>query len=158
MKNKLEKIVDLMERDDSTDAPADSVKWAKNLFRQHVAAGEPSLIRRLIATLQASLSPETGLAGERSAGAAAERQMLFTVDDFGVHINITGSNKIVSLRGQMLSERFAIGSARLSGEAGTITQPINDPGEFSFERVPAGNYSLTLRAGDTEIVIENLEL
>jgi hypothetical protein len=158
MKNKLEKIVDLMERDDSTDAPADSVKWAKNLFIQHAAASEPSMIRRLIATLQASLSPETGLAGERSAGPAAERQMLFTVDDIGVHINVAEAKNTVSIRGQMLSESFAIGTARLNGEIGTITQPITDPGEFRFERVPKGAYSLTLRAGDTEVVIESLEL
>ena len=62
---KIEEIVRLMQRDDSMDAPQESVKWAKNLFRGRIAESGTSFVRRVIAVLQMDLSgkwvvPATG--------------------------------------------------------------------------------------------------
>src|SRR5688572_15253748 len=64
----LNKIVTLMQTDDSADAPADALLWSKNLFRSRRAA-EPqrSVVRRVLAVLQMDLSPGKTVFGERSA-------------------------------------------------------------------------------------------
>ena len=74
----LEEIINLMMKDDSADAPEDAVKWSKNLFRTRAAA-EPkkSLVQKVLAILQMDLAPNKAAFGERSAGTAQERQMLF---------------------------------------------------------------------------------
>ena len=157
MNEKLEKIVSLMERDDSTPAPADSIRWAKNLFAAHAIA-KPSLLRRLIATLQIDLKPHTAIFGERSASAQHERQMLFVADDVGVDLRIAESKKTFRLRGQTLSESFVPVRAILSSESGAIETGFVNGDEFVFESIAAGVYTMTISSAETEIVIENLSI
>lgn len=157
MNEKLEKIISLMERDDSVAAPVDSIRWAKNLFAAH-AIVRPSLLRRLIAKLQADLKPNTAILGERSAAALPERQMLFVADDIGLDIRITESKKKFRLRGQMLSESFQPAKVEISNESLTLEAKIVNGDEFVFESLTAGVYTITISSVETEIVIESLSI
>jgi hypothetical protein len=46
----------------------------------------------------------------------------------------------------------------LEGDAVSLRAPLTDLGEFALSAVPAGRYALTLRQGDTEVVIPELQL
>lgn len=153
----IEKIVALMKADESTDAPADSVKWAKNLFFARAAASAPrkSLLKRVIAVLQTNLSPHETAFGERSAGSHAARQMLFEAGDTSVDLRVTEDKKdVFNLRGQILGENFENSIIEI-GEFETRT---NELGEFALHAVPRGVYQMTISNDETEIVIDALNL
>ncbi|HSI88970.1 MAG TPA: hypothetical protein VK918_07925, partial [Pyrinomonadaceae bacterium] len=80
----IKKIAELMERDGSVDAPQDSIKWAKNIFRSRMPSTAPSALRRIVALLHVDLLPGRQAFGERSAGATKARQMLFQAEDAAV--------------------------------------------------------------------------
>src|SRR5690606_32795815 len=109
-------ITDLMERDDSVDAPADSIKWAKNMFRARVPARSASVVERVIAVLTADLSGGTPVFGERSAGSAAARQMLFEAGQAAVDLRITSKGRMANIRGQVIGSGFENAVAVLSGD------------------------------------------
>jgi hypothetical protein len=157
MNEKLEKIISLMERDDSVAAPADSIRWAKNLFAAH-AITKPSLLRRLVATLQAELKPNAVILGERSASAQQERQMLFVAGDVGVDLRIAETKKKFRLRGQTLSETFEPVKVLLSSDSGSIEANIVNGDEFTFDSLVGGVYTLAISSLETEIVIEDLSI
>ncbi len=152
----IEKIARLMQRDDSVDAPADSVKWAKHLFRARAAAAEPqqSVVKKILAVLQADLSGAKPAFGERSASSAAARQMLFEAGDVAIDLRILKSGKQFTLQGQILGEGFE----NCAVEIGDHSAHSNELGEFKIEGVAEGTYDLTLKSKDTEIVIENLQI
>jgi hypothetical protein len=152
----INKIVHLMETDDSIDAPRDSVKWAKNIFRARLAAQpEKSVIQKVLAVLRMDLSPNKAAFGERSASAAKARQMLFQAGDVnGVDLRIGKSDQNFAVRGQILGAGFANCSVKLN----EFETTANELSEFSFSNVPSGKYDLTLQTGATEITIENLEI
>ena len=157
MNDNLEKIVSLMERDQSVAAPADSIRWAKNLFAAHAIA-KPSLLRRLVATLQADLKPNTAIFGERSASSVQERQMLFVADGVGIDLRIAETKKAFRLRGQTLSESFEPVKVLLANDSKTIDTNIVSGDEFVFDGIVGGVYTLTISSQDTEIVIEGLDI
>ena len=103
----INKIVNLMQADDSADAPADAVEWSNSLFRARRAA-EPkkSMMQKIMAVLQMDLSLEKTVSGERSASDSAARQMLFAAGDNGLDLRITKINKGFKLTGQILGEGF----------------------------------------------------
>ena len=152
--NFINKIVSLMETDSSVDAPADSVKWAKNIFRTRAVEPKKSLVQKVLAVLQMDLSPNKAVFGERSASGASARQMLFSAGEIGVDLRIAETEKGFNLRGQILGEGFANCVVKL----GEFETKSNDLSEFSFTEIPSGKYDLTLQTGETEIVIENLEI
>lgn len=150
----INKIIHLMQTDDSADAPADSVKWAKNIFRTRAAEPKKSLVQKVLAVLQMDLSGAQPAFGERSASASQTRQMLFQAGDNSIDLRISKSEKGLLVQGQILGEGFAGASARLGdGEA-----PVNELSEFKFTEIPNGKYDLVLRAAEREIVIAGLEL
>lgn len=152
-----DKIIRLMQADDSMDAPADSIKWAKNIFRARVAAEtEPgkSLVQKILAVLQMDLSGAQPAFGERSATLSQTRQMLFQAGDNAVDLRISEDENGFELRGQILGEGFAGCVARL----GDFEARVNELSEFKFTDVPNGKYDLVLRTADKEIEIAGLEL
>lgn len=153
--NLINKIVYLMKTDDSIDAPGDSVKWAKNIFRAHSVQPKKSIVQKVLATLQINLSPNTAVFGERSSASAAKaRQMLFQAGDNAVDLRIGKSGKNFALRGQVLGGGFANCDVKL----GNFAAIANELSEFSLFDVPTGRYDLTLRSGSAEITIKNLEI
>src|SRR4051794_27436243 len=67
---RLEHILASMREDTSIDAPADALKFAKDIFRSRVPIKEPSAIRRLVAALTMQIEPNKAAYGERSGSAS----------------------------------------------------------------------------------------
>jgi hypothetical protein len=156
--NASERIVRLMQRDDSLDAPADAVRWAKNLFRTRSAEPRPSLVQRIVATLQTDLLPGKPAFGERSAAAGSARQMLFNAGENAVDIRITAMDANVQIQGQVLGEGFGAGEVVLSGRDFERKTAIGEMNEFAVDSVPRGYYKMVLRSDEKEIVIENVDI
>lgn len=153
---KIEKIVELMQRDNSVNAPDDAIKWAKNLYLAREP--KPSLVRRIVAVLQADLLPNRTVAGERSASATQARQMFFTAGDTGVDLRITGSKKAYEVQGQILGSGFENGSVILHGDAGEYGVRVDQSSMFNLTGIREGTYHLTVRGRNVEVEIENIEL
>jgi hypothetical protein len=153
---KLDEIIRLMERDDSVDAPASSVRWAKNLYRSRQA--QPSLIKRIVASLQADLTPGKAAFGERSATGAATRQMLFNAGRNAVDLRVTTGAAKVDINGQLLGEGFAGGRLTVSAGRSELTAAIDELGQFSIKGVPKGLYKFTFTGSGPEIVIEEVDI
>ena len=147
------KIIHLMQTDDSADAPADSVKWAKNIFRTRVAEPKKSLVQKIIAVLQMDLSGAQPAFGERSATLSQTRQMLFQAGENGIDLRITEAENGFEVEGQVLGEGFPNCTAKL----GDFQAKANQLSEFRFSGVPGGKYDLVLQTADKEIEIAGLE-
>jgi hypothetical protein len=151
----LNKIVYLMQTDKSADAPQDSVKWAKNIFRSRVSEPKKSLVQKVLAVLQMDLSPDKAASGERSASASQTRQMLFAAGENAIDLRIGETEKgKLNIQGQILGESFANCTVKL----GEFETRANELSEFKFDEIPARNYDLIFEADETEIVIQDLEL
>jgi hypothetical protein len=151
---KINRIINLMQRDDSVDAPADAIRWSKNIFLTRAAKPKTSIVQKVLAVLQMDLSPNRAAFGERSASASQARQMLFQAGENALDIRITKTKKGFDLRGQILGANFANAIVKI-GEFQTIT---DETSEFKLTEIPAGKYNLTVRSGEKEIVIEDLEI
>ena len=151
------KIIELMRTDDSVDAPQDSIKFAKDLFRTRVTASQPSLIKRIVAAISLDLSPGKTALAERSAGTAKARQMLFDAENNSIDVRISGKGKRFDLQGQILGEGFEGGTVTLSATGIKEERSVGELGDFGFERLPAGTYEITIR-GSVEIVLPPIEI
>ena len=151
---RLEKIISLMERDDSIDAPQDSLRWAKNLFA--VRSAEPSTLQRWIAVLVSELAPGRPAFGERSAAAGKARQLLYQAGDAAVEVVITPRGKAFELKGQFLGEFQEGSSAVLSSADSMLECRLSELGGFTFEKVAKGNYDLVVRTEAGEFAVEGL--
>jgi anti-sigma factor RsiW len=155
----LRKAIGLMRKDDSADAPLEAVSFAMSLFRTRKQfAPRESVTQRILATLKFELSPFAPAFGERSASVSAERQMFFEAAGFDLDLRIRAAENGFNLVGQVLGELAAQNSIRLQNAEFNREEQIRELGEFSFSNVPAGNFDLYLRIGETEIVINDLTL
>ena len=155
---KIEEIVRLMQRDDSMDAPQDSVKWAKNLFRGRISESKPSFVRRVIAVLQMDLSPDKTAFGERSASASGARQMLFYAGENEIDLRFKKAENGLSLHGQILGDRFEGSRIFLEKANESFETSADDLSEFRIENIPNGVYALRIKTDETEIVVEEMTL
>jgi hypothetical protein len=154
----IQNIIDLMQRDDSVDAPADSIRWANNLFRTRSAERKPSFVKKLAAVLQMEIAPNKPAFGERSASASVARQMLYRADDHAIDIRIEKAKKGFTVRGQVLGDGFANATAHLFDDGRRFEANVGDTSEFRFENVPAGRYDLMLRAREVEITLKAIDI
>ena len=155
----LNKIVHLMQTDNSADAPKDSIEWSKNLFLSRAAEPKKSLVQKVLAVLQMDLSPDKAAFGERSASSASNiRQMLFSAGDYQIDLRIAQANKGFTVTGQILGEDFAGAEIALVNDAKNFTAKTNELGEFKFENISKDKYTLSLTFKDKEIVIEDIEI
>jgi len=153
-----ELIQQLMQRDDSLDAPHDSVNWAKNLFRARAAEPKSSLVKKVMAVLQIDLSPQRTAFGERSAGSAQARQMLFDAGDNSIDLRIREDKGVFEIHGQILGAGFAGGEVELTGAGSGFKAILSETSEFKLAGVAGGNYTFTARNDEKELVIEGLDL
>jgi len=147
----LDRIIRLMQTDDSVDAPADSLKWSKDLFRTR--AVKPGLIRRITAVLKADLAPGRTVFGERSAPGGA-RQMFFEAEGRAIDLRIARRREAFEVRGQVLGEDF--GHCRVNLGSHTVT--ADDQGEFMLTGLSEGSYTLTISNGELELVVDAIEV
>lgn len=153
----IDKIVQLMQADDSADAPAEAVRWSKNLFRTRAVEPKQSVVERVLAVLQLDLAPNKAVFGERSA-AAGSRQLLFAAGANRIDLRIARINKDFRVSGQVLGEGFAGAEVKLFNAEKTFSAKSNELSEFIFEKIAKGTYTLTLQIRGKEILIENIEI
>jgi hypothetical protein len=154
----IQNIMDLIRRDDSVDAPNDSIRWASNLFRTRAVETKPSLVKRMAAVLQMEIAPNKPAFGERSASASAVRQLLYQADGNAVDVRIEKAKKGFTIRGQILGDGFANAAIGLNGEDRSFVASANDTSEFRFDSVPAGQYELTIRTETLEITLKAIDV
>ena len=150
----INRIIHLMQADDSTDAPPDAVKWSKNIFRNRVTAPKKSLLQRVSAVLQMDLSPNKAAFGERSASASQVRQMLFQAGETSIDLRIKQQENVFSVHGQILGEDFANAAIKL----GDFETTANEVSEFKLANIPNGTYNFSVQGSEKEIVFPGLEL
>ena len=155
---KLEHIVRRMAADRSENAPADVIKYAKNLYRSRSVAAQPSMLRKIMAVLQADLAPNKAAFGERSVSGVQARQMLFGAGENAVDLRINTSGEKFHLRGLVLGSGFNGGEAELSGAGLSKRAKIDGNGGFTFAGLEAGEYSLAIQSSEIEISIEKFTL
>lgn len=156
----IERIIHLMQTDESFDAPQDAIQWSKNIFRTRAAALAPqkSFGERILAVLQIDLSPNRAAFGERSASGAQARQMLFQAGSASIDLRIKSAAKRLGLHGQILGEDFAGCLVRIHNETGSYEARTNELSEFEFSGIARGTYNLSLQSDEKEIVVANLDL
>lgn len=147
-----------MEKDDSVDAPADTIKWVKNLYLSKAADTKPSLVRRIIATLLSEIEPGKAAFGERSASASQARQMLFSAEEAAIDLRIKENGKKLSITGQIVGDGFENAKVRLFNNEREYTASATELAEFELQGVVRDSYSLSVAALEVEIVIENIDL
>ena len=142
--------------DRSKDAPAGAIKYAKDLYRARASEPKTSAIQRILAVIRVDLAPNKPAFGERSAGTGQARQMLFDTGDNAVDLRITPVDKGFNIRGQVLGTGCEQATVYIAGKLAKVTSILDPSGGFRFEAMPAGKYSLSIRCGVNEIVIESL--
>lgn len=150
----IEKIILLMQTDDSIDAPKDSIKWAKNLFKTRIAQPKKSILKKVLTVLQVDLAPNQAAYGERSVGSAQSRQMLFQAGENALDIRIAETKHGFEIYGQILGKGFERGTVKV----GDFETNTNELGEFKLSGIPKGDYSLTVQNNENEITVEILSL
>lgn len=154
----LQNIIDLMQRDDSIDAPVDSIRWASNLFRTRAAEPKTSFVRKLAAVFQMEIAPNRPAFGERSGSASAARQMLYRADDHAIDIRVEKAKKGFTVRGQVLGDGFANATVRLFADSLAFEATAGETSEFRFDNIPAGRYELAIQGGAIEITLKAVDI
>ncbi len=149
----INRIIHLMETDNSVDAPQDAISWSKNIFLTRASEPKKSIIEKVLAVLQMDLASGKAVFGERSASSSQARQMLFQAGEMNIDLRIKQTESGFSLHGQILGEGFASATIKL----GDFETQANEVGEFRFVQIPSGKYALILQKNDREIVIEGLQ-
>jgi len=144
--------------DRSTDAPADSIKWAKNLYRTRTTQQPAGILQRIMAVVTADLAPGKPAFGERSGSAGQARQMLFEAGENAVDLRITSAKTGFDIRGQVLGDGFENAVIELAAGDARFTATADPMATFSISGIPAGDYDLTIKAEAAGIVIEQLRL
>ena len=152
----INKIAQLMQADDSSDAPADAVKWSKNLFRTRIAERKKSVVERVLAVLRFDLTPNQAVFGERSASPSDARQMLFDAGEQKIDLRITKINKGFKINGQIIGGDFAGAQVKLFNDEKSFNAQAGELSEFTFEKISKGQYTLSLIFKDKEIIVETI--
>ena len=137
-------------RENAYEAPADSVRMAKLEFAAR-AQGEAEITARIV--FDSALQP--ALAGVRSAGTAAARQMVYEAEGLMVDLRFDQrpGSKCISLIGQVLDRKGARRSlahapVMLWTEKGLVITETktNGFGEFQLEFEALGRMRLSIQA------------
>lgn len=151
------KIVNLIKTDEAKDAPADSLIWAKNIFRSRIVEPKKSIVQKILAVLEMDLSPNTAAFGERS-GVSPTRQLFYKAGEIGISLRISKDEDDLSLMGQILGDGFDNCEVELQSANTSISVASNELSEFRMSKISFGNYNLFIRNLENELVIENINL
>ena len=154
----LKHIVDLMQRDDSIDAPADSIRWASNLFKTRAAEPKKTFVQKLTAVLMMEIAPDRPAFGERSASASHVRQLAFRAGDNAIDLRIEPGEKTFSIRGQVLGDGFAEAAVRLFNDTRHLETRANELSEFSIDAIMPGEYELLIHGEGLEISLKSIDI
>lgn len=154
----IEKIIQLMQTDDSVDAPEDAIKRARSIFRQAVREPKRSLLQRIVAILQADLSPNEAAFGERSASMLKARQLLYTAGETGIDLRVAQAGGKVDIHGQLLGDELQPGLVKIFNDKASFETETDELGEFVLSSIGAEAYSMMISLGAKEIYIEKIDL
>jgi len=156
--NNIQDIIEILKRDDSIDAPMDSIKWAKNLFAVRAMGARPGILQRIKASLNVDLSHGALVRGERSASSSAVRQVLFEAGDFAVDLRITKTSRGFDVKGQILGDGFSEGSVKFIDSSGReLSGSVLDAG-FTVVNIKSDDYQIVASNENTEIVIDSIRV
>lgn len=93
---------------------------------------------------------------ERYAGMDS-RQLLYNADGFDIDLRIELCGGRCRVAGQIFPD-FSDAEVTLSNGGLSTTVAINATGEFAFDAVETGDYSLRIFSSDIDITIENIPL
>lgn len=150
-------MIQRMLDDRATDAPADALQYAKNLYRTRAVEPQPSIIKRVLAVMQIDLVPNRAAFGERSADGLQPRQMLFNAGENAVDLRITAVKKGFDIRGQIFGDGFEDAEVEFSNRNFSVKVNSDETSGFKVPGLPGGKYNLTIRGKNTEIVIERID-
>lgn len=155
-------VADLLRRAAQDEAPpaaarARAIALHDDMHRLARRAG--TLLRRLVAVAvpegdASGFAPAFGVRGAAPVG----RQWLFKAEECEIDLRVTPMprGERWSVAGQLLgalqAERVVLGGVQQA------SADIGPTREFGFSDLPAGRYSLTLRAGELEVVIPQFEV
>jgi hypothetical protein len=150
---KLELIIRRMQTDASVDAPAASLKYAKDIFRTR-STESSSLLKRIVGVLTADLAGGRPAFGERSTSSSTVRQALFTAEDNAVDFRISKSGELCDLRGQVLGEGFDNADVIVRSGEREFRATSNDDGEFAVDAIPVNSASIEITGPESTIVVQ----
>jgi hypothetical protein len=153
----LERVIGLMRTDKVEHAPAQAVAAAKRMFRPlPQLRARPAARPQLLAILQFD-SARTPIALGMRGGAAAERQLLYSVSSYLLDLRLAPQGSLWVISGQLLGADDGR-QVELDGPAGTLRTTLNDLSEFVLPPAPAGSYTLKLQLEELDIMVAGLEL
>lgn len=134
---RLRRVVATMRGDDSSDAPAGALAFARNIFRsqQGFEVQPKTRTQKILANLRIDLSAFAPAFGERSAGSAEERQMLFAAGDYDLDLRIKRAENGFAVRGQVLGELANKCLVRLETANFAVETAVSETGAFSFSPI-----------------------
>ncbi len=154
----LEHIIRRMQSDVAADAPADALRYTKNLFRTRAAQPKESVLRRVLAVIRVDLAPGIAAFGERSGGEGQARQMLFDCGENAIDLRIQKAGGKFSIRGQILGYGSENGTVELESAERSYSTKVDDVSEFRLDDVETGHYSMTVRGSEQEIIIDSVHV
>ena len=139
-------------------------RWAEGRRPERVEGRrQPGLFQRLVAQLTFDSRLQPALVGVRG-GPVEPGQLLYTTDrlDIELHVLSAGPGQ-VRILGQALSRDPELNVADcavqlLAGEREIGLTSTNELGEFTFEAIPCGDYTLVLVSEEGEIELEHVDL
>jgi hypothetical protein len=152
----LRQTIHLMKADTAEDAPRDLIMAVKNYPRSS-ASEEPSLWRRVIASLSFDSLTNAPAFGLRSQATAA-RQLIFATGAADIELRVLPANEEWQIAGQVLGAGCASGDVDLESDTFSASAKLNELCEFSFGAVPAGIYKISVRLPELLIETPRLEL
>ena len=152
MTDPTDKIIKLMQTDESEDAPKEAILWSKNLFRTR--AVEKSGVVSSLARLVKEISGNQLATGERSSASGTDRQMLFETDELSIDIRVAGSGESFTVKGQVLGIDEDEGLVSIGDQRARF----DEFGAFEVAGLESGEYSITIKYGDSETIIERVRL
>ena len=148
-------VTGLMRADSMEDAPRQARARAASLFQSRRRPAT-SPLKRLLAALTFDSSQMTPAYGVR-AGAASERQLLFSAGENELHLQIAPLGDAWQVTGQVLGP-CAGGEVELRGVNRIVRAGLNELCEFALPPLADGEYALTLHLNHMDLEIPGLKL
>jgi hypothetical protein len=147
----------LMRSDVIESAPAELVKYAKNIFRQGVAPQKPSTLSRIVAALtfdSLTAAPAYGLRSQPGVG----RQLVYSTETIDIDVRVSAENDEWQIAGQVPGSLCTSGEVTLESDSFSASTKLTGLCEFSFGSVPEGTYKLSVQLPDVTIETPPLEI
>jgi anti-sigma factor RsiW len=151
---KLRQTIGLMRSDTTEEPPEEIVEAARKFFRSPAVSREPSLVKRVVASLtfdSFTAAPAFGLRSQTSGG----RQLIYSTETADIEVRVSPENEVA---GQILGPTCTDGDVSLESKSFSASAQLNELCEFSFGAVPAGTYKISVRLPNLLVETPELEL